>query len=145
VSFSKAELWLNVHSAITILCACLPVYTPIRDLCGRFVHSICDRYGSSVCFLRSSSGGARRGSSKNSTDSENTGHGLGSREYKAGYPTYMAYHYPTKEVSSTIEPVLLPPTYGGNLSGPRWSETWRDEYAISVPPRAIVRTRVEVV
>lgn len=146
VSFSKAEVWLNIHSSITILCACLPVYKPIRDIAGKFIHSIRDKYSSSARFRSAGSGGrARLGSSKGSTDGSNSGQA--NREQKGVYPTYMAYHYPTKETSSTRELVLTPPSYGGpHLSVARWSETSGDEYPLTIPPRGIARTtRVEVV
>jgi hypothetical protein len=147
VNFTKAETWSVIHAAVAILCACLPTYKPLRDVLGKFVFTIRDRYGSSVRFLRSGSGPARLGSSKNSTDGENGNHGLGNLEPKLYHPAHMGYHYPTKDTSSTRELVLTPPAHWGHQYGAGWHEvTAGNDQPVTVPPGAIARTtRVDVV
>ncbi|KUI73890.1 hypothetical protein VM1G_09488 [Cytospora mali] len=38
--FSKTTLWTNIHVMTTIVCACLPVYTPVRALADRLITSL---------------------------------------------------------------------------------------------------------
>ncbi|KAK0667283.1 hypothetical protein QBC41DRAFT_338519 [Cercophora samala] len=54
VSFSQAEFWLNIHTATVILCACLPVYKPLRSLASAVLTKLRDSYGSSIRRLRGS-------------------------------------------------------------------------------------------
>ncbi|KAK4164704.1 hypothetical protein QBC43DRAFT_300171 [Cladorrhinum sp. PSN259] len=52
VSISKAELWLNIHAATVIICACLPVYKPFRSLADTILTKLRDSYDSSIRRLR---------------------------------------------------------------------------------------------
>ncbi|GAB1316522.1 Rhodopsin domain-containing protein [Madurella fahalii] len=146
VSFSKAELWLNIHAAITILCACLPVCKPVRDLLGRFIVTIRDKYyGSSKRFLLGGSRGLRVGSSKNSTDGDSQGYDMGSQDPKRVYPSHTVYQHPTKGSSSTRELVLTHPNIG-HQAGAKRSDESAGVNAVPVPPQGIARTtRVEIV
>ncbi|KAL2141946.1 hypothetical protein VTI28DRAFT_1781 [Corynascus sepedonium] len=108
VNFGRAEMWLNIHAAVTILCACMPTYKPLRDLAGKFVSTIRDRYGSSVRFLRS---GQNTSTSSSGTENNSKVYHYpgGSREKGNGtqhsgrtahkpYPVqahHAVYHYPT--------------------------------------------------
>jgi hypothetical protein len=175
VNFGRAEIWLNVHAAVSILCACLPTYKPLRDLLGKLVSTIRDRYGSSVRFLRSTGSGgsssvgrARLGSSsKESTD--HRGHDLSSQdpvghEPKAAfYPAPMVYHYPatandidnvsTRELVQPPPPMYWGHQYGGAGYGYDYGVQQQQQQphhlhhqVFTIPDGAIGRTtRVDVV
>ncbi|KAM7190680.1 hypothetical protein V8F33_009344 [Rhypophila sp. PSN 637] len=40
VNMKWAFIWCNVHGAVAILCACLPVYKPLKNALGRFFTSL---------------------------------------------------------------------------------------------------------
>ena len=123
VNFGKSEIWLNIHAAVTILCACLPTYKPLRDLLGKLVSTIRDTYGSSLRFLQSRPGRSRLGTSKNLTDGERSNYDPGNPEGKLYYPANIPYHYSMQDASSTRELVSFPPTYWGHQDAAEWHET----------------------
>ena len=44
VSFTKAELWTNIHIGVAILCSCLPTYRPLVGKLSTFLGSLRQRY-----------------------------------------------------------------------------------------------------
>ena len=44
VSFTKVELWTNIHIGVAILCSCLPTYRPLVGKFSTFLRSLRQRY-----------------------------------------------------------------------------------------------------
>ena len=45
VSFTKSQLWSNIHIGTAIVCACLPTYRPLLAKASAFSQSLRLRYG----------------------------------------------------------------------------------------------------
>ncbi|KAK3985128.1 hypothetical protein QBC44DRAFT_374467 [Cladorrhinum sp. PSN332] len=64
VNFRETEFFLNIHAATVILCACLPIYTPLRILAGALLARLRDGCRSSVRRLLQITGGTAKSREK---------------------------------------------------------------------------------
>ncbi|KAK4221867.1 hypothetical protein QBC38DRAFT_376328 [Podospora fimiseda] len=75
VNFNKSELWYHIHGLTVILCACLPVYGPLRRIASGVVGKMREGYNSSLRRMHGSSGS--RSKLREQTDGPNLSHPSG--------------------------------------------------------------------
>jgi len=156
-------MWYNIHAAINIVCACLPVYKPLRERASKFIGSVRDRYfyassGVPRFFSRGSrSGGGNTGGASGRSqklnsptdnddgNSEHHHHGGTGSYYSMGHIRSLSSgsggaggfysSYQAKQHSSTRELVLTPGGVAHN-AGARRSDVSLDEGGVPVvvPP-----------
>ncbi|KAK3995689.1 hypothetical protein QBC44DRAFT_366483 [Cladorrhinum sp. PSN332] len=56
VNFNQAELWYHIHGLTVVICACLPVYGPLRRIASGVLAKIREGYNSSLRRIHGSSG-----------------------------------------------------------------------------------------
>ena len=87
IDFVLDMMWLDVHSGIAILCACLPTYRPLIVKSAAFLSS----HGSKIFSSRGSSSGKSSGKSGNSSSSGSKGRSDGTIGSGGGYKKYEKF------------------------------------------------------
>ncbi|KAI0376974.1 hypothetical protein F5Y04DRAFT_292308 [Hypomontagnella monticulosa] len=135
VSFKLAELWLVIHIAVAILCACLPVYKPLRALANQLLVRIRDRYYS----LRFSGSSSKLRHGDSSHDGTGISHDLDTLKRNSPGKLYVQNSHQSQESAN----ILIPPGVTSVTTIERNEEM---PGAVSLPFHGIVQTRkVDVV
>lgn len=135
VRFNNTTFWLNVHAATNVVCACLPVYGPIRAQVAAILTSLRDKYGSRSSLLSNS--GRNKTSKKSggipdSNDVDLTNMDAGYHDTSVRYPSRGS----SRELVLSPHEVMHATVVGRGKTG-------QPEV---VPPQGIARTmQVEVV
>ena len=87
IDFVLDMLWLDVHSGIAILCACLPTYRPLIVKSAAFLSS----HGSKLFSSRGSSSAKSSGKSGNSSSTGGKGLSDGTIGSGGGYKRYEKF------------------------------------------------------